>query len=77
MVRAAPQNLDLFAKVDLSRREVVISERIQIILIIHLDVPHTSTKLADFTETPREASAVGRERGVERGPGRDICYVFQ
>ena len=55
---------------------MIISQCIQIILVVDLDVPHTSTKLADFTEPPREASAVGRERGVERGPGRDICYVF-
>ena len=76
MIGTTPQNLDLFPKVDLSRRQVVVPQRVQIIFIIHLDVSDTSTELADFPKAPREAVAVGRERSIERGPGRDICYVF-
>ena len=56
---------------------MIIPQRVQIIFIIHLDVSDTSTKLADLTKAPREAIAVGRECGVERRPGRDICDVFQ
>ena len=56
---------------------MVVPQRVQIILIIHLDVSDTSTELADLTEPPREAIAVGRECRIERRSGRDICDVLQ
>ena len=56
---------------------MIIPQRVQIILIIHLDVSDTSTELADFPKAPREAIAVGRECRVERRARRDVRDVLE
>ena len=56
---------------------MIIPQRVQIILIIHFDVPHTSTKLADFTKAPREAVTIRRERGIKCCSGRHVCYIVE
>ena len=56
---------------------MIIPQRVQIIFIVHLDVSHGSPELADLAETPREAIAVGRQRGVERRARRHVRDVLQ